>query len=362
MYDATLDDAARPPGTLLKADTLVMPPLYRAKGWRILYSTRDYLGRPLLSSGMVIIPTVQQRQPGLRKIVAWAHPTVGTDRSCAPSRRSRPHVSILGINELVSLGYVVVATDYPGLGTPGPIGYLVGKGQAYAMLDAVRAMQQIPNHGTGRDVMLWGYSQGAHAALFAALVAERYAPSLSIKGVAAIAPPTDLHQLMLKTIGSLEGRVLAAYTLQSWAVKYGLSLRSLVRERSLPGLLAVNRQCIDSVGGKLNMLSAQKLIEPQFLLADPAGVAGWARAVTDNSLTVLPNDVPILILQGDRDDIVRPKVTGATFANSCRAGAKIKYVTLPGSSHASAPVAGKDIAVTWMAARFAGEPFVSSCR
>jgi alpha-beta hydrolase superfamily lysophospholipase len=361
FYDASLADAARPPGTLLKVESLSMPPLYRARAWRILYSTRDVAGRPIVSSGMVIASTVATAQPSARKIVSWAHPTVGTARRCAPSLQARPHSSILGINDLVGLGYVVVATDYPGLGTPGPIGYLVGKGQAHAMLDAVRAAQSIPAAGAGNDVALWGYSQGGHAALFAAQIASRYAPELKIKGAAAIAPPTDLRRLLLANIDSLEGRVLAAFTLQSWAVKYGLSLRDIASDASLAAILTINRQCIDTVEGQIAVLKAQKKLGRQFLLNDPDKVRGWDAAMRDNSITVPTTSVPLLIVQGESDDIVRPAVTRQVIANGCARGARIKYVTLPGRGHGTSAKFGSASAVSWIAERLTGAGVLRSC-
>lgn len=362
FYDASLADAARPPGTLLKAESLTMPPLYRARAWRILYSTRDVAGRPIVSSGMVIASTVATAQPMARKVVSWAHPTVGTARRCAPSLRARPHATILGINELVGLGYVVVATDYPGLGTPGPIGYLVGKGQARAMLDAVRAARKIPAAGAGKEVALWGYSQGGHAALFAADIAGRYAPELQIKGAAAIAPPTDLRRLLLADIASVEGRVLAAFTLQSWAVKYGLSLRDIASEDSLAAILTINRQCIDTVDGQIAVLKAQKSLGRQFLLADPGTVKGWDEAMRDNSIIVPATSVPLLIIQGESDDIVRPAVTRQAVAKGCAAGGRISYMTLPGRGHGSAAKFGEASAVSWIAGRLSGTAARPSCR
>jgi pimeloyl-ACP methyl ester carboxylesterase len=362
FYDATMAEAALPPGTLLKSERMTLPPLYRAKAWRILYATRDTFGRPIVSSGMAIISTVPQRQPGPRKIVAWAHPTTGTKRACAPSLTKTPHKTIVGIDDFVSLGYAVVATDYPGLGTPGPTGYLVGKGQAYATLDAVRAMQQIPNHGTGRDVVLFGYSQGGHAAIFASLLASRYAPDYAIRGVAAIAPPTDLRRLLLANIGSVEGRVLAGFTLQSWAVKYGLSMRDIAAENSLAAILAINRQCIDTVEGQIGVLKAQKKLGKTFLLYDPGTVAGWNAALRENSLTSLAVDMPALVIQGDSDDIVRPNVTLDTVRASCRAGTRVKFVSLAGRGHITAPEFGAADAVQWIAERFSGLPAPSNCR
>ena len=362
FYDASLAEAALPPGTLLKAEKMTLPPLYRAKAWRILYATRDYFGRPIVSSGMAIISTVPQRQPGPRKIVAWAHPTTGTKRACAPSLVKAPHKTVLGIDDFVSLGYAVVATDYPGLGTPGPTGYLVGKGQAYATLDAAKALQQLPNHGTGKDVVLFGYSQGGHAAIFASLLAGRYAPAFNVRGVAAIAPPTDLRRLLLANIGSIEGRVLAGFTLQSWAVKYGLSMRDIAAEKSLSAILEINKQCIDTVEGQIGVLKAQKKLGKDFLLYDPGTVKGWNTAMRDNSLTSLAVDMPALVIQGDRDDIVRPNVTLDTVRASCRAGTRVKYVALAGRGHSTASQFGTADAVQWIAERFAGLPAPSSCR
>ena len=70
------------------------------------------------------------------------------------------------------MGHVVAATDYPGLGTPGPVGYLVGKGQAQAVIDSVRAARQLPDVGGSGRYALWGYSQGGHAVAYASLLAR----------------------------------------------------------------------------------------------------------------------------------------------------------------------------------------------
>lgn len=361
FYFGTAADAAKPPGTLLRAEKIAMPALYRAKGWRVLYSTRDYYGRPLLGSATVVIPTNPPKAGSLRKIVAWAHPTVGTSRTCAPSLRSTPLTPILGVNEFVGLDYAVVATDYPGLGTPGPVGYLVGKGQAYSVFDAVRAMRQLPSHGTGRDLALFGFSQGGHAVLSAASVAPSYAPEFLIRGVAAIAPPTDLHQLMLRNANSLEGRVLLAFTLQSWAVKYGLSLRAIVKESALSSILAINQICIDNFSGKVDIYNAQKKLDPRFLLTDPNTVPGWSTAIADNTITTLPAKTPFLILQGTEDAIVKPDVTRAMVRRNCKSGARIKFVSLQGSGHGGAEAAGKNTAISWIAERLAGQPDKLGC-
>jgi pimeloyl-ACP methyl ester carboxylesterase len=354
--------SAQKPGTLLKYDRIELPSLYRAKAWRILYVTRDYRMQPILSTGLVVLPDKAARIPMDRKFVAWAHPTTGVARKCAPSLRGSPIKTIGGLNDLVASGLVVAATDYPGLGTQGPVGYLVGKGQAFATIDSVRAAKQIPGVGGGKDFALWGYSQGGHAALFAATLAAGYAPELSLKGVAAIAPPTDLATLLRANLDSISGRILASFTLSSWSVKYRAPLAQLVDRQAAALVEEVSRSCIDDLGGQLDALAAQKGLKEEFLKEDPTAVRPWETLMSNNSLYAYSSQVPALIIQGSSDDIVRPQVTTQFVRSSCRLGARIEYVTLAGKGHGGAMDAGHKRATDWLAARLAGKPARSNCR
>lgn len=358
----TIPAGSQRPGTLLSYDRIGLPRNYRAMAWRIKYVTRDYQMRPILSTGIVVLPSNAPTVPMNRKFVAWAHPTTGIAWKCAPSLRASPIKAIGGLNDLVARGLVVAATDYPGLGTPGPIGYLVGKGQAYAVIDSVRAAKQIPGVGGGNDYGLWGYSQGGHAALFAAQLSQSYAPELALKGVAAIAPPTDLPTLLKANINSVAGRILASYTLDSWNKKYGAPLSALLDGVSANLISEVSKNCVDDLGSKLDAAAAQKGLDKQFLKADPARVVPWNDLMVQNSLFALNARAPALIIQGGADDIVKPQVTTLFVRGACRAGASIQYVTLKGVGHGGAMEAGRVQAVNWVAGRLAGQPARSNCR
>ena len=128
---------------------------------------------------------------------SWRGPTrtTGVDRRCAPSiggRRWRA-ASIAGLTGLPRAGYVVTATDYPGLGTPGPHPYLVGDSEAPAVLDSVRAAGQLDGAGAGRSGRDLGATRrAATPALFAgAGRALDLAPELDVVGVATAAPATS---------------------------------------------------------------------------------------------------------------------------------------------------------------------------
>src|SRR5262249_39623211 len=61
-------------------------------------------------------------------------------------------------------------------------------------LDSVRAARQISELTLDKRIVVWGYSQGGHAALWTGIIGPRYAPDLEIRGVAAIAPPANIKK------------------------------------------------------------------------------------------------------------------------------------------------------------------------
>jgi pimeloyl-ACP methyl ester carboxylesterase len=294
--------------------------------------------------------------------VAWAHPTTGIGRNCAPSLLNWPGSAILGLNEFISAGYVVVATDYPGLGTTGPVGYLVGQGQGQAVLDSVRAAQHIPGISKQNDVVLWGYSQGGHAVQFASHIAQSYAPELKIKGMAAVAPPTDLARLFASGSGTMEGRILSSYVLKSWNLKFGANISAMVDSAALRWVNTVSSACVNSLDGQIKAYEAQGKLKEKFLVSDPLITSPWRELIRNNSLRGFTATMPNLVFQGSKDVVVRPEVTAAAVRNACRSGATVKFVTLPGQGHSSSAKASISQAVIWMKDRFSGKPAPSNCK
>src|SRR5262249_22535089 len=147
-----------------------------------------------------------------RPIVAWAHPTTGVVPRCAPSLAWFGFQQIQGLADMLARGYVVTVTDYPGLGTPETHPYLVGDSEARAVIDSVRAARTIPEVVADDRVAVWGHSQGGQAALFTGMIVNQYAPELTLVGVAAAAPATDLATLMKDDANTTGGRNLTAMT------------------------------------------------------------------------------------------------------------------------------------------------------
>jgi hypothetical protein len=361
FYDATPAQIAQPPGSLIRYQPVALPALYRAKAWRILYATRDFSGRPLAASGIVVASLVGVSPDRKQTIVAWAHPTVGTATKCAPSQRRSPAGFIPGLNELVSAGHVVVATDYPGLGTSGPIGYLVGRGQAYAVLDSVRAASRLPGLKIAPDYAAYGFSQGGHAVVFAGLEAAHYMPEFRLKAIAAIAPPTNLVDLFAANVGSIEGKILISYTMKSWAIKYGLSLRDVLSDSALVTAWNINTICVDDTQGAIGAFSEQSKFGPDMFVGNPLHHPDWHNVMIENSASIFPLDVPMMLVQGGYDAIVRPAVTASVYRNSCQSGGNIKLLYLKDATHSGSEKSGIPAVVNWLNAVMAGRVSASSC-
>lgn len=359
FYTIRPGDLAGAPGTLIRAAPMDLLSVYRAKAYRILYVSRNLKGEKIGVSGMAVVSTLPG--PGTtRPVVAWAHATTGVAHKCAPSRRDDP-LAIPGVKDMIVKGYTVVATDYPGLGTPGPVPYLIGLGEAQAVLDSVKAIRHLPEAQAGDKFVLWGHSQGGHAALFAASVAKTYAGELTLLGVAAAAPATNLSALMRDDINTVPGRILAAMTLLSWSRTFGFQLDGLLTEDTIDIMQHIDNNCIDSLSGKLDALSAEQDLGKKYLNYDPNTRQPWRGLLTDNTPLYNLITVPAFIAQGAEDTLVWPDVTTSFVKALCRSNRFVSYLTIPNADHGAIAYKSATQAVSWMDQRFRGLHAVNNC-
>lgn len=332
-----------------------------ARAYRILYWSTGLDGKPIEVSGVVIAPRGPPPSGG-RPVVAWAHPTTGVVSRCAPSLARVFFASIQGLRDMLDRGYVVAATDYPGLGTPEVHPYLVGTSEARAVLDSVRAARAIPDAAAGVRFAVWGHSQGGQAALFTGIEAARYAPELKLVGVAAAAPATDLTALMTDDLGTGGGNNITAMTLWSWARIYGAPIGKVVAPQAQPVIDRLTKLCIERWFDVLTRRGPTQALEKSFLrVKNLADQEPWRRLLKENSPGVLPSDIPVFLAQGSADGLVRPSVTEAYRARVCRNGNRVEFVLMPGVGHAFIARDVAQAAIAWMAGRFAGEPAPTNC-
>jgi acetyl esterase/lipase len=318
-------------------------------------------GKPIMVSGVVIIPLLPP-PPGGRPIVAWAHPTTGVVSPCAPSLALFGFQQIQGLRDMLARGYVVVVTDYPGLGTAEPHPYLVGDSEARAVIDSVRAARQMPEAAAGNRFAVWGHSQGGQAALFTGLIEKNYAPELNLVGVAAAAPATDLGTLLSDDFGTVGGKNLLAMTLWSWAQVYGAPIHSVVEPAAMPTVNMLAGECIESLYDLVVRHRTERPLEQRFLsVRNITDIEPWRSLLALNSPGALPPGIPVFLAQGEADRLVQPAVTRAYMTRLCQAGSRVRLVLMPGVGHGFAAHDSAPAAIAWIADRFSGAPAPNDC-
>jgi pimeloyl-ACP methyl ester carboxylesterase len=332
-----------------------------AAAYRVLYRSTGFDGKRILVSGVVVVPQGPP-PPGGRPIIAWAHPTSGIVPHCAPSLATFIFQQIQGLRRFVEQGYVIAATDYPGLGTPGPHPYLVGDSEARAVIDSVRVARTMPGAGGGTRFIVWGHSQGGQAALFSGMIAKVYAPELALTGVAAAAPATQLATLMDDDLDSAGGKNITAMTLWSWQRVYGAPMDKVVDSRAMAAIDRLAQECIEGPFDLIVRRRTERPLEQYFLTVDhPAEVEPWRSLLVNNTPGTLPPEIPVFLAQGTNDLIVRPTVTQGYATTLCKAGSKVRMLSLPNVGHGAAARVGAPAGVEWMMARFGGEPPPDDC-
>lgn len=349
----TLAQPADPgdPGTLLSAEPVPSPPPGTV-AWRIAYASR----------------TAARGSRGGDRPAHRARGDAATGRVAArdvgPPHHGdqRPVRALLGgpeqvhlVPDLADVGVAVVATDYEGLGTEGGHPYLVGASEGRAVLDAARAARAVPDGGVeaGGPVVVAGFSQGGHAALWAAQLAPTDAPELDIRGVLAAAPVTDVAAFVRRSEDWPEQFGVLVTIAYGMAQAYPeLDLADILTPEGLDRLWALEDQCIAGV-----VIVYTDPID-ELLVASPRLAPGWRDRLAENMAAQQALGVPVLILQGADDPIVDPALTREAVARLCGAGDTVEYREVAGVDHA---ILSPERAVPWILDRLAGAPATSTC-
>ena len=351
FYDPPESLGEGEPGDLIWAREIDAPA--GARAWKVLYRAEAGSGEPIAVSGVVAAPD-DPAPAGGRPVMTWAHGTSGTADQCAPSKSDDAH-SVFALDAVVTRGWVGVATDYEGLGTPGLHPYLVGESEGRGVLDLVRAAAQIPEAGASRQAVIWGVSQGGHAALFAAQIAPDYAPGLDVAGVVAAAPPGDLVALGAVATSSPAYGGYVFMVGGGYEAAYGdVNLDQIVKPEVLAEIDVLERECSAGVFDFA-------VEHPDAFLAGPLDVDPWPRLLEENSPGNTKLVMPALVLQGEDDATVPIGLTDGLVDRMCALGDTVDYRTFSATGHGQEIGDNFPAAIEWAAARFAGDAAASTC-
>ena len=353
------------PGTIIRSTPIAAPA--GARAWKILYHSRAVNGRDIAVSGVVVAPSATPKPRGGRVVVTWAHGTAGLADVCAPSKQPDiasgasgagigfPRGLIPMLQTFLDAGYVVAATDYEGLGTPGLHPYLVGESEGRGVLDAARAARSLKAAAAGSRALVFGLSQGGHAALFAGELAASYAPELHVLGVGAVAPPAGAEQSLpfLGTVSAFNGFVVTI--IEAFHAAYPqLDPAAFLTPDALAKASVVEQKCdvTETFSGSTDLALAQ----------NPLDIPAMATILHANSAGNRPAGAPLLVVQGTADQLVPQLFTDALVAKACAAGDTVDYRLYAGATHGDPELnaAANDISA-WFTDRVSGKPATSTC-
>lgn len=344
------------PGTLIRSEPITRNVPEGARAWRVMYLSRGADGQPAAVTGIVAAPETTATTP--RPVIAWAHGTLGVQSACGTGHMDNPFEFLPEIDRVLQEGYVLAATDYPGLGTPGIHPYLFGDVAAAAVLDSVRAARQLET-GAGQRFAIWGHSQGGHSTLWAAELAESYAPELELVGAAAIAPAADLLGILDASMDTRAGSLLVSMALYAWDTHFpGASLGEIVSEESAEQVKRLAGVCVTTPAAFL--LLGEPRPPSDFLPDNLTEFDSFQNFIAANTPDG-PIDVPLLIAHGTADQIIPFAGSVREAERRCAAGEDVELERYPRADHNPVMEASSVGVLGWIEDRFAGRPSASNC-
>ncbi|NIC37082.1 alpha/beta fold hydrolase [Halomonas desiderata] len=347
------------PGVALRSE--ILQPQERmpaaSEAFRILYSSVDQRWDSGLVpvSGTLFLPVGTPPEEGW-PVLAWAHGTLGIADLCAPSWTGFRDRDAAYLDRWLEDGYAVVATDYQGLGGPGPHPYSYWQAEGTSVLDSIRAVQALKPRVLSDRVILAGQSQGGGAALGAAILASTYAPELNILGAVITAPNSTFPDGPIELPPRRSNTMFLSFATGGLREE-GPQLDDILSAKGLE-LLSVARQgCTKDIALKARELNVESF---QDLLAITPEELELLRVPT----TDMPQasiSFPLFIATGQADRTITPVRQHAVAAALCAAGNQVEWQVYEGMGHDGVMHGSLDDALAFAGSRLEAGDFASNC-
>jgi alpha-beta hydrolase superfamily lysophospholipase len=350
------------PGVMLRKEPMPAQGEITSAGLaeRILYTSSDLRWHAGIVpvSGTLYLPKGEPPAGGW-PLVAWAHGTLGVSDACAPSWTGHKPRDATYIQRWLENGFAVVATDYQGLGGPGPHPYLIWQAEGRSVLDAVRAALSTYKDKLASKVFVTGQSQGSGAAMGATVIAPDYAPDVPLlatvaTGLVSTFPDGPYKPPQTTSIGS---PIYTSLMLLGGSLPDGApSADDLVSEKGKPVLQAARESCtteMREIARKDDITADNVYVEPIAKVV--------ARLTTITDMKAVRLKVPMLLGTGLADSTLVPTRQYAEVAAFCAAGNDVLWKTYPGATHNGGLNAAFADALAFFRGMLSGERPQSNC-
>jgi pimeloyl-ACP methyl ester carboxylesterase len=320
---------------------------------RIAYASRDANGRPVLATGVVLLPPGNAPEGGW-PVIGWAHGTAGVARVCAPSLMKDIYYGWRGLFLYPLMGYAVVATDYAGLGTPGPHQLLWLEAQGQDVVNAIPAARAaIPS--LGKKWVAVGHSQGG-ATVIKVSALEYKIKDPGYLGAVSIAPATDYYEMWKQFP---DGRASGGMALVAVGIK---AADPTFDQTTMLGPEVM--KLLPQLQGEACFAAAQELVEKTPGASQPRNwpdAKGVRRFTQANRPYLERARGPLLVLLGENDPAIPLDITKRSIDQRCRLDQTVALKTYPGMNHREVIHASFRTQMKWIEDRFAGRPAERAC-
>jgi pimeloyl-ACP methyl ester carboxylesterase len=350
FYDTPDPFPVGQPGELIRSEPFyeyLLP--YTILAVRILYHSRSAHEKDVAASGVVLLPRGTAPAGGW-PIIAWAHDLTGSARQCAPSLLKTLNEGPL-LSMYVGLGYAVVAPDYTGLGTNFPYAVLDVPSNAQDAINFVAAARAaLPQLGS--KWLVAGYAHGSRVAVGVAEALAKNADSnyLGAVGILGVADPPEFFEHLVQE-PSYPMLVFLAQGIKSQYA--GFHVDDMLTDKGMALYKDLGDSCEATSGQASN---ASELLKPGWQ-SNPYIKEFFSR----NALGRKPALSPLLLISGETDGEVSPSLTAAIVGRLCKKKDRVLFVNYPGLNPSA--VLGNSVGeqVSWIRARFSGQPAPSNC-
>ena len=354
FYSVGAEHEHAPPGTLLKLEKTVdvskytLPPSTALS--RFVYQSEDLSGSPIPVSAYILWPFSPRTASDGYQVVAWSHGTSGISPDCAPSHMMNLWQHYFAPFQLALQGYVVIGTDYAGLGVgktasgkPTFHPYLASPSQATDVLYSIRAAQSaLPE--LSRYFVVAGHSQGGGSA-WACAQKQAVDPIPGYLGAVALSPVTRYFAesepiCSILTTAAIPGIKALFPALDIDAVMTETGKSQLGSVRSLHATMAP----------ALAMLSGVELLKPGWR-NDPF-IQQYQALATNGGKAI---SGPLLIVHGENDHLLNMNLLADAVSDTMDKfpEADITFIRVPGVRHNPSMTSAQHIWMDWIAEKFA---------
>ncbi|HWK79429.1 MAG TPA: hypothetical protein VNP95_01610, partial [Thermomicrobiales bacterium] len=168
--------------------------------------------------------------------------------------------------------------------------------------------------------------------------------------VAVAAPASELGALFDADVIDVSGVTIGAYAFDAYAKVYAGSpdvrLDTILTADGIAATARIVQSCLLTDTGGIHAIATP--VVGRFLKADPATTEPWSGLLEQNTPGSVALTVPLLVVQGKADTLVRPEITAAFVEHERSIGTKVTFITFPDIDHGLIALVAMPDVMKWL--------------